>query len=101
MVLTLQHITNVVTEYFKDKPVTKVYLFGSYANGSANEDSDVDLLINLDDKNKMVSFFELLLLNEGITTLLKKKVELVEESMIYERIKNDILSSKKLIYSND
>lgn len=29
--LTTEQIKNVVTSYFKDKPVKKVYLFGSYA----------------------------------------------------------------------
>lgn len=34
----------ILQGYFKDKPVLKVYLFGSYARGEADEDSDVDLL---------------------------------------------------------
>jgi predicted nucleotidyltransferase len=29
----------------KDYGIKKIYLFGSYAKGTANEDSDVDLLI--------------------------------------------------------
>jgi predicted nucleotidyltransferase len=46
--LTTEEIKQTVTEYFKDKPVKKVYLFGSYARGEADQDSDVDLLIDLD-----------------------------------------------------
>jgi predicted nucleotidyltransferase len=44
--LTTVQIQKVVADYFKDKPVKKVYLFGSYARGEANENSDVDLLLN-------------------------------------------------------
>ena len=32
-------------------PATKIYLFGSYAYGTPNEDSDIDLCI-LTDENK-------------------------------------------------
>ncbi len=45
--LTIQQIKDTVTDYFKDKPVEKVYLFGSYASGEAKEESDVDLLFTL------------------------------------------------------
>jgi predicted nucleotidyltransferase len=31
--LTVQQIKDTVTDYFKDKPVKSVYLFGSYARG--------------------------------------------------------------------
>lgn len=53
MILSNEQIKNVVTDYFKDKPVHKVYLFGSYAKGEANEDSDVDLLIDVDFSKKI------------------------------------------------
>lgn len=46
--LTQEQIQQTVTEYFKDKPVKRVYLFGSYARGEADEESDVDLLVDLD-----------------------------------------------------
>lgn len=46
--LTIQQIQQVVAAYFKDKPVSKVYLFGSYARGEAKDDSDVDLLVDIE-----------------------------------------------------
>ncbi|MDB5207969.1 MAG: hypothetical protein JWR72_3044 [Flavisolibacter sp.] len=46
--LTTEQIKQSVSEYFKDKPVKKVYLFGSYARGEADENSDVDLLVDID-----------------------------------------------------
>jgi uncharacterized protein len=51
--LTVQQIKQVVTDYFKDKPVKRVYLFGSYARGEADENSDVDLLVDLDKTQKI------------------------------------------------
>ncbi len=46
--LTTDQIKQTVTDYFKDKPVKRVYLFGSFARGEADEESDVDLLVDLD-----------------------------------------------------
>lgn len=59
MILTQENIKTVVQDYFKDKPVNKVYLFGSYARGDADENSDVDLLVELDySKHIGFSFYE-------------------------------------------
>jgi predicted nucleotidyltransferase len=46
--LTTEQIQKTVAAYFKDKPVERVYLFGSYARGEADEQSDIDLLVDLD-----------------------------------------------------
>lgn len=48
MIFRQAYIKQLVQEYFKDKPVQKVYLFGSYARGEADENSDIDLLVDLD-----------------------------------------------------
>jgi poly(A) polymerase Pap1 len=37
----------------EDISIQKVYLFGSYAAGTANEDSDIDILVISDDFKKM------------------------------------------------
>ena len=47
MKLTPQEIEKI-RFFFSDKPVKKVYLFGSFARGEADENSDVDLLIDWD-----------------------------------------------------
>ena len=38
----IQTLVNEIAEGYKPE---KIYLFGSYANGTANEDSDIDLFI--------------------------------------------------------
>ena len=37
----------MLAEYFADKPVRRVQVFGSYARGEATAKSDLDLLISL------------------------------------------------------
>ena len=34
---------STICDYFKDKPVLKAYLFGSFARDAADEKSDIDL----------------------------------------------------------
>lgn len=47
MQLTEKQI-QLIQNYFTDKPVKRAYLFGSYATNEATENSDIDLLVELD-----------------------------------------------------
>lgn len=72
--------------------VTKIGLFGSYARNEANEESDIDIAIELESSNTFRSFFALLrYLEEGF----KKKVDLgIEHSLkpiAKKRILNEII----------
>ena len=92
--LTIEQIRQTVSDYFKDKPVKRVYLFGSYARGEADENSDVDLLVELDDSRKKVSLFDFIRLQLGLEGILKKNVELVEEQFMYHGFRTSIQHHK-------
>jgi hypothetical protein len=98
MILTKENIKQVVEEYFKDKPVTKVYLFGSYARGDADENSDVDLIVDIDDTNKRMSLFDFIKLQLGLEKSLNKKVDLVETHLFFPRIKLQAEREKLILY---
>lgn len=83
--------------YFENKPVVKAYLFGSQVNGNAKNDSDVDLLVELDYcKNIGFIFIEMQI---ELEELLQKKVDLVSSKGISKYIKPLIDKEKKLIYA--
>ena len=47
MNLSKNQIT-LISDFFSKQPVLKAYLFGSYGRGVGNENSDIDLLVELD-----------------------------------------------------
>ena len=87
---------NQIKTFFKDKPVKKVYLFGSYARGEADENSDVDLLIDWD-YTKHIGL-NYVFWKEEIKKLLNKEIDFVSVDYIYPAISDFINKDKKLIY---
>ena len=85
-----------ISNYFKTKPVLKAYLFGSYVRNEAQNDSDVDLLIELDYSERIgLQFVQM---KFDLEQLLGKKVDLVSSNAISKYIKPIIDSEKTLIY---
>lgn len=48
MLFTVDRIRELVKKASKDYPVKKMSLFGSYADGTCDENSNVDLLVEFD-----------------------------------------------------
>ncbi len=96
MILTNEHIKQVVTTFFKDKPVNKVWLFGSYARGDADETSDVDVMVEMDINNRVG--MEYYSWSDYLAESMKKKVDIISHKWINKRIKPYIENDKFLIY---
>lgn len=76
----------------KENKVNRAGIFGSYARGEQRKDSDIDIAVNIEDKDmSLIGFIGLIRLLEG---LLKRKVDLVEYSAIKPRIKERILKEE-------
>jgi uncharacterized protein len=87
---------NQIKNFFADKPVRKVYLFGSYARGEADENSDIDLLIDWD--YSKIKGFDYLIWLENIKLLLNKEVDFVSAKYVSHLIEKYINKDKILIY---
>ena len=94
--LTVQQIKDTVTDYFKDKPVESVYLFGSYARGEAKEDSDVDLGVVLQDVRMGV--WQYVGIAVGLEEVLNKKIDLIEIDLMHTWVKRNFEKEKIEIY---
>ena len=98
MVLSSDHIKKVITEYFKDKPVNKIWLFGSYARGEAIATSDIDLLVDIEaDANVGMSYYSW---NEDLQELLHKKVDVVSKGWENKYVRPFIEKDKVVVYEN-
>ena len=73
--------------------VTRIGLFGSYARDEAEEDSDIDIAVEIESKNKYRSFFGL---KRHLEKNLKNKVDLGIESTLKPAAREYIL--KEIIY---
>ena len=90
----MDHIS-IISNYLKDKPVGKAYLFGSYARGEQDTMSDFDLLVELEEH---VGLYQFVAIQLGLESLLGKKVDLVSENGLSPRLRPYIDQDKKLIY---
>ncbi|EOZ93742.1 nucleotidyltransferase [Indibacter alkaliphilus LW1] len=77
-------------------PVDKAYIFGSYARGDADMDSDIDILLELDYSQHIGLAF--VKIKNDLEDILKKPVDLLTEKSISKHISSFIKSDKKLIY---
>ena len=94
-VLALEKIKEVCGSVLKEYGVEYAYLFGSYAKGTANQNSDVDLLVSMPVNG--LAFYELI---ETLREKLKKKVDLLDVAQLNNNSKlvQEILRDGVKIY---
>ncbi|HPW52544.1 MAG TPA: nucleotidyltransferase domain-containing protein [Spirochaetota bacterium] len=71
--------------------VKSIGLFGSYLRGEADENSDIDILIDLSDDSNM-TLFSLIELEQSLSFKFNKKVDLVIRRDLKRAIGEKILS---------
>lgn len=95
MKLSQQHI-KTIRHFFSGLPVKKAYLFGSYSRNEADENSDIDILVELDHSQPIgMHFFSY---QDDLRALLNKKVDIVSYEGISKYVKPVVDKEKVLIY---
>lgn len=86
-----------IKQYFKNRPVLKAYLFGSYVRGVADDESDIDILVDLDYSQRIgLQFIQMKL---DLENILNHKVDLVTSNGMAKHIKPQVDVEKRLIYT--
>lgn len=80
-----------------NKHISFMALFGSRAKDSAKEDSDYDILIDFE-KGYDYSLFEISAIKQDIENALEARVDLVTKKSIHPRIRQNIISTMKVVY---
>jgi len=77
----------------KDYGVKRIGVFGSFASGKQKPNSDIDILVEF---SQPVDFFDFLDLEDYLSKILKRKVDLATKNALKPMIKKRIL--KQVIY---
>lgn len=92
---TIDSIKKAVSPIGQIYGIKKIFLFGSYAKGNANDESDIDLLI---EKGKPLSLLKLSSFRQDVEDSLNLPVDVVTTSGIDEKFKNAIMGTEVLLY---
>lgn len=84
MIYTVQEIQRRVMPVAKKYGIKAVFLFGSYAKGTATEDSDIDLLIDTSG-TALRSLLSLGALYNDLEAVLEKKIDLITIRSLEQR----------------
>ncbi len=76
----------------KKNNVKRAGIFGSYARGDNTKNSDIDILVEITNKN--FSLFDLVKLKLHLKEKLKKEIDLIEYSALHPLIKKEALKEE-------
>lgn len=82
----ITQIKKLTEPVFKEYGVEKAYVFGSYARGDYNENSDIDIIIVAKNIKSLLIIGAIL---EALKQVLQKEVDLIEEECFEENNMED------------
>ena len=96
-IYSINEIKEKLNDLVQNTEVSEIILFGSYAKNTANENSDIDLVI---DSNGKLMGFKLFSLISKIEELFNKNVDAFEKSEIIKNssIEKEIMNTGVTIY---
>ena len=93
-------LTKKISQFFSDKPVKKVWLFGSMARGDFDNNSDVDILVAWDHATMAIGW-EYFGWWTDLEALTGRKVDLVSEGYVSKYVQPFVDQDKELIYEKN
>ncbi|MBR1549349.1 MAG: nucleotidyltransferase domain-containing protein [Bacteroidales bacterium] len=85
-----------LSDYFRHQPVERAWLFGSFARGEETEESDIDLLVDLDDTQGVgLRFFGMW---RELEQMLGRTVDLVTENGLADYARESVDRDKIMVY---
>ena len=93
--MTVEEVKQKATPVFQQYGVRYAAIFGSVARGDDRPESDVDILVRLGRPTGMVGYIRLI---ESLEETLKRKVDVVTESSLNDRLQPHIARDLATIY---
>lgn len=86
-VLTLEEIRSELREICKDSSVRRIWIFGSYARNEADSESDLDLLVDLENALDI----------ERFDSIHDVKIDLMSLSLFNRKLQSDLRFNKNFV----
>ena len=94
--MSTKAMIQLIADYFKTQPVLKAWIFGSFSRGEETPDSDVDILVVLDESQHVgMKFFGMY---EDLKALLGRNVDLVTDRSLASFARESVDRDKILVY---
>lgn len=95
-VYTIDELKSVVAPIAKKYQIAKVYLFGSFARGDYDEQSDIDIRI---EKGKMKGMFALCGFYTELSEALERKVDVLTTGSLSDEFLESIKEDEVMLYA--
>lgn len=94
---TIHEMIPKIQKYLVGQPIKKAWLFGSYSRGEERPDSDIDILVQYDNSDK-ISLLTISRIMVQMKHLLGHDVDLVEDGRLLPFAEESANHDKILIY---
>lgn len=91
----LKLIYEALKPFIEEYGIRKIAVFGSYANGTEQAGSDIDIIVEM---SKQFGMFKFIGLKQDLEKTLGNPVDLVESQCLEPLLKDSILTSAVTIY---
>lgn len=93
----VQKLIPQIQKYFAEQPIARAWLFGSYSRGEETPESDIDILVEYKEGER-ISLFTISRIMKSLQKILNKRVDLVEEDGVLPFAAQSIDQDRILIY---
>lgn len=93
----IKSIALIVRGLFEGRPIKKAFLFGSFARNEQGPESDVDILLVLEEGHNL-SLLDFAGLHIGLEKHLRRKVDCVTDKALSKHVRAFVERDKQLIY---
>lgn len=95
--MNLKEIQKILAEHKKELyekyKIKEIGIFGSFVRGEEDKESDIDILVEFEEVPGLIKFIEI---EEYLSRLLGRKVDLIRKPAIRKELKDKIL--KEVVY---
>ena len=88
----IENMKKRIVPVLKKNNVVRAGIFGSYARGEQKKNSDIDILVKIDDKD--FSLLDLITLEMRLKEILGLNVDLVEYEALHHLLKKRVLNEE-------